>query len=711
MVLTTSPRSGTDASPAAASPVATRHAARFEPHIQGLRALAVAVVVLYHLWPSRVPGGFVGVDAFFVISGYLICGHLLREIDLTGTIRLLDFWARRIRRLIPAALTVLVVAGAFVVVAMPGVDWQQNLEEIRAAALYVENWQLVADSVDYLASQNAPSIVQHFWSLSVEEQFYILQPIVLLLAVKLVRSRRAVVPLLVVTLVVSLAYSVVLTASDPGVAYFSTASRAWEFAVGGLAAVVGARLQLSERGRGVLGWLGLALIAAALLGYSSATPFPGVAAVVPVAGTALAVLFAGSTARFSPSRLLGAGPVRAVGDWSYSIYLWHWPLLIAAPVVLGHPVGWKVKVAIVLATLTLAVLTKRYVEDRFRRGRTSARPRSAYLTMAAAAGVVALTATAGVHWQEARTAADVGRAASALASSSERCLGINAVVNDCAKPFEVTRTVVPAAAADDVPWNVGVAASQQCPGESTTSDPVPHACTFNDPVHPKKVVALVGDSHADHLVDALDIYAKKHDWRLVTFTREGCSGIPSQRIKDDRCRTWSSAVHAAVLARKDIDAVVYSNYSSAADWTAEDEVATWRAVLAAGHQVVPVVDVPGMPAGVNGPKCVAQHMTQYDPCTNAPPQQGKTALAAARLGIPAIDLDDLLCQGGRCHSVIGGQVVYMDEAHLTYHFSMTLWNVLGSRIESAITTPTGAGSSAPTTSVTSAVDGNETSGS
>lgn len=664
---------------------------RFSPQIQGLRAVAVVSVVLYHLWPDRLRGGYVGVDVFFVISGFLICGHLLRELESTGRIRLATFWARRIRRLLPAAFLVLAVSIAFVVVAMPAFGWAQNLSEIRAAGAYVENWQLAADAIDYLAAENSPSLVQHFWSLSVEEQFYFFQPLLLVAAFALGRNRKVVVGALTAVVVVSLGYSILLTMTQPGIAYFSTGTRAWEFALGGLVAAVPLARNASAQVRAALGWCGLALIGFALLFYTEATPFPGWTAAVPVLGTALVLAAGDARTAWAPGRLLGTLPFRRIGDWSYSIYLWHWPLIVAVPVVLGRASGWKIKTLILVGAVLLAVLTKRFVEDRWRRAPKAGGVARTYIAMVVAVGTIAVATTGAAVWQDTDTATRARSAQTAIASAPAECVGIQAVVHSCARPYAVTDTVVPAVAADDVPWNRGVAASSQCPGESSTSAPIAHACVFNKPLHPARTVVLVGDSHADHFIDALNMYAAEHAWRFITYTREGCSGIPSRAEPDPLCREWSAAVHAKLLASTDIDAVVVSAYASHEPWTVDDAVRAWKPLLTAGMDVVALRDVPGMPDGTTAPACVAAHLREYDPCTTPVPPEGKTEVAARAVGMPSVGVNDLLCQGGRCHAVIGGLIVYMDEAHLTLTFEHSLSEVLGSRVAAAFDRQRGAG--------------------
>src|SRR3954463_13198223 len=207
------------------------------PEIQGLRAVAVAVVVVCHFWPSALPGGFVGVDVFFVISDFLITSHLLREVARTGRVSLAAFWARRARRILPAALLVLALCALATVAFVPEVHRQQFFAEIRASTFYVQNWELAHSAVDYFAAGDGPSPVQHFWSLSAEEQFYLVWPVLILAAAAIGarrgRERRVFAALAAVT-AASFAYSVHKTGADPRAAYFVTSTRAWEFGAGGL---------------------------------------------------------------------------------------------------------------------------------------------------------------------------------------------------------------------------------------------------------------------------------------------------------------------------------------------------------------------------------------------------------------------------------------------------------------------------------------------
>ncbi|MGH3322789.1 MAG: acyltransferase family protein, partial [Streptosporangiaceae bacterium] len=314
--------------------------AQLRPEIQALRAVAVAAVLLFHLWPNRLTGGYVGVDVFFAISGFLITAHLLREVDATGRIRFAAFWARRARRLLPASLLVLAVSAGGTYLFVPQEKWQQFFSEIGASALYVQNWLLAHNAVDYLASENAPSVAQHFWTLSAEEQYYAVWP--LLIAVVLLLARRrstrvrrnSLLAVLVLLTAASLAYSVWETSTNPSVAYFITPTRIWEFGLGAIVAFVWPEPAGGVRLRVLMSWVGLGCIAVATIVFTADTVFPGYAAALPVVG-ALLVIVAGPVAHPAGTLWLARlRPVQFLGDVSYSVYLWHWPLIVLAPYVL-----------------------------------------------------------------------------------------------------------------------------------------------------------------------------------------------------------------------------------------------------------------------------------------------------------------------------------------------------------------------------------------
>ncbi|RIJ69733.1 acyltransferase [Nakamurella silvestris] len=292
----------------------------FLPEVQALRALAVLFVVLFHLWPKQVTGGYIGVDVFFVISGFLISSHLLKEVAETGGVRLVRFWARRVRRLLPAAFLTLAVTLACVFLFVPTDLWKPSLKEVAGSALYVQNWVLARASVDYFAEDNAATAVQHYWSLAVEEQFYVIWPVLVLLTVLLLRRASIRVRTsglaagMAVVFAGSLAYSIHIAHSSQAAGYFSTFSHAWEFAAGGLLAMAYPRIAtfvLAQGGawRAATSWVGWGVLVYSGLVFDGSTLFPGSAALLPTLGVVL-VIAAGQTAvPWGPGALVLARPV------------------------------------------------------------------------------------------------------------------------------------------------------------------------------------------------------------------------------------------------------------------------------------------------------------------------------------------------------------------------------------------------------------------
>ncbi|WP_108251437.1 acyltransferase family protein [Planctomonas deserti] len=681
--------------------------------IQALRAFAVLAVVLYHLWPGRLPGGYVGVDVFFAISGFLIIGHLLRDIERNGRVSLTRFWAKRARRLLPASLVVLVVTGVATVLWVPTTLWQQWFKEIAASAVYVQNWVLSLDAVDYLGAENDPSAVQHFWSLSVEEQFYILWPIVIVLLLALSRrypavpARRSIAVVLVLLTAASFASSVAGVANDPAAAYFVTQSRAWEFGAGGILALVASAERVDRPAvRAVVSWLGIAALAVTVLAFTAETPFPGWAALLPVLG-ALAVIWAGTPRiAWGPSALMRLRPVQWVGDVSYSLYLWHWPLLVIAPYALGHDLGLRSSLLILAASFLLAWVTKVLVEDPVRNARVlTARPARVTLTATVTATlmVVGVTGTGYV-----RTGQDIAAAAVAAEQQLEQdraCAGAMAVVSGCADPHAPNGLTNPMVAAGDI--GRGVQMTDEC--KQTLEEAAILSCTVGDTTEPSRTIALIGDSHAGAFLEALDLYGRDNGVKILTYVKTWCAGTGASGVGprdygtaagNESCARWGNAVLDTVAADPAIEAAVFTNftqgYSAPASngfgrpVTPADFEQAWARLDAAGKKVIALRDVPNA-GNVNVPDCIAQHLDEDDPCATPlagaglPRAADPVLLAAAASGtVTAIDIDDVFCDDQECHTLIGGLVAYFDTHHMTATFARTLAPVVGERILQAM---------------------------
>lgn len=662
---------------------------RFIPHVQGLRAIAVLAVVLYHFWPGRITGGYVGVDIFFVISGFLITGHLMRELTATGGVRLGQFWARRARRLLPASLLVLLFCA---LVAMspyltPTSALPNEIREILASTFYVENWYLALNSADYLNHSGDPTTVQHYWSLSLEEQFYVMWPLLMLLAawigVKFFRGarRRAVIGVLAAVTAVSFVFCVVFTITDPAPAYFVTFGRMWQFGVGALVALVPMLRVRNAWGSFVLGWAGIVVLVYAIFTFDGQTPFPGYMAAIPTLGAA-AVLAASNTERWwYPTRVLAIRPAQFVGDISYSLYLWHWPLIIIAPSVPFWGLTIYHRVALLVLCFVLAWLTKRFVEDPARSWKVlTSRPARVTLWSSLGAMLV-VTAVAATAWAVNAPAYNAGvRDIQQLQENPPPCFGAASVLDPACEGTDFGTEILPA------PGFAGIdrPSDEQCFVQLTDSRPV--SCTFgsDDPDAPR--VALVGDSHAYQLLSTFQRIADEEGWQLVTWFKGACpwntTPLSTPGAFGAACTEWREGVTAA-MADADLDAVFtaaiattpYSSagYDSSYDAAVAGYVDAWDQMLDQGIPVITVVDNPVWETDPN--KCLrtrdagecdgvrADVLVADDPLRDA---------AAERDAVTLLDFTDVFCGPDTCSPVVGGANVYRDQDHLTVTFADTL---------------------------------------
>ncbi|ABK04567.1 acyltransferase 3 [Arthrobacter sp. FB24] len=671
---------------------------QFRPEIQALRALAVSLVVVYHLWPTRIEGGYVGVDVFLVISGYLITMHLLKGFAESPRLRLSDFYSARIRRLLPASLFVLAVVGISTFVLLPQTLWGTVGRQVLASAFYVQNWVLAADSVDYLAAGAGASPVQHYWSLSVEEQFYLVWPLFLISLLWIVKrlggSRRLTVSLGVATAtVVSFAVSLISTASSPQDAYFVTPTRIWEFGVGALLAICMTRQVGSKPFRSALSWVGVVGVLASAVIYTGSTPFPGYAALLPVLSTA-AVIAAGSVdTAWAPTRLFSLRPVQFLGDISYSLYLWHWPLIVIVPIAvsgIGSTLTSAAKVGIIVASVVLAWTTKVQIEDRYRRRpersrrRVSGGPRSRTVLASALAGMMLVglvggSAAAVSHSRVAEATAELAE----FESGPTECRGARAL-----DPSEAiicgstqSQTVFP-----DPLIASASAADQGCQQRVTRAAVI--SCMYGN--SGKLKVAMVGDSHANQWFPAVAKIAEDKGWTLTTYFKSGCAFnmAPSGHKS---CAEWNSSVRLS-LADGGFDVIITSNVATTdyvGGYTAgvEGFRRTWQGLNDGGAKIIAIADTPrASSAGVaDPPSCV--EAKGVDGCSfdraealSSDPQ--KEAAEDMDL-VDYLDMNDLFCIESKCPAVAGSVLVYRDGNHMTTTYARSLTTYLQKRMSFA----------------------------
>lgn len=672
----------------------------FRPEIQGVRAIAVIAVLMFHLWPSVLPGGYVGVDVFFVVSGFLITGLLLRQVERTGNLQVLDFYAKRIKRLLPAATLVLVAVGTCVSL-LPILRWADTANEIAASALYVENWWLAEKAIDYLAAETAPSPLQHFWSLSVEEQYYIAWPLIfsVLGALGLLRRfgpRRTFGFAVVVIGLVSLFYSIYITPKNPGLAYFATTTRAWELALGGVLAVFTGWERITERIRQLLGVIGLIMVLVAVITFSGETAFPGYAAALPTIGAALIIVSGDSKSVYSVFSILKTKPFQYIGDLSYSLYLWHWPVIVFYVQIAGREIGLIDGVVISAVSLALAHQTKQLVEDRFRAREFASSAKWKPFGFAALCISLPLVCWLSIHYQVGRHAmypstllahpesTDVTDARP-LTESPEKgqlCPTVEACKGAFTPSLATVSRDVPAAYEEGC--HIGLRAEE------------PRGCVMGK-VDASVRMFVVGDSHAAQWLPAYRVVADTLGWRIDSFTKSACSfsdvmvvgGVSGGEYI--ACRQWGDNLLTHINdERPDYLLISQSTAYSVAGMARSESydplvsayVSYIREVIEMGVRPIVLADTPRL--GINVPECLSAANATFEGCSrNARPllsRKDPLVEAAERTGVDTLSLNDLVCVNDKCTPVVNGVLVWRDSHHVTATFASELGGDLAQRI-------------------------------
>jgi peptidoglycan/LPS O-acetylase OafA/YrhL len=673
---------------------------RFRPDIEGLRAIAILTVLAYHAGlPLR--GGFIGVDIFFVISGFLITGLLVVELEATGTISWLRFLGRRVRRLIPAAVLVLVVTAAVSFVVVPGLRRRDIALDIAAASTYVVNWVFARREVDYLASDVSPSPVQHYWSLAVEEQYYVVWPLLLILLALVVRrpSRRSVATVLGALVASSFAWSVWSSHTDPLPAFFTSTTRVWELGVGALLAVALAGRPRPRRpvsGAGLLGWAAVAVLLAVAVALPEDVDWPGAWALLATLPTAVLLWVGWQHTTGGPLRALGSRPMVWFGALSYSIYLWHWPVIVLGEwsadwAGIALP-SWG-KVALALASIGPAWLSWRFVESPIHHGPwLRRRPKALVASGLAISAVGVIAALALVPLRSPFVTTPPGAEPPPPSALGANTLRSGEPVPQVDDPGWVTPD--PLVAGQDRP----AADVDRCQVDVTVTSPV--ACVFGDP-QGTTTVALVGDSKAMQWLPALEEAAALRGWRIVTWGKSSCAfaAVPATRAGTayPECDTWNDAVVRAL--RADPPEVVVTSGVATAAWVdgAADRVALvegyaarWRSLTTGGTPVVVVGDSPVSPDDLD--VCAARHPREMNRCAfDAVPAVARSALplqreavASSGGGVALLDLTTWICPLQRCTAVIGHVAVHRAGDHITATYAATLATQLAQAVDDAL---------------------------
>ncbi len=660
---------------ALASPRPTSGAIAYRDDIDGLRAVAIVLVVVYHVWMGRVSGG---VDVFLMISAFFLTLSFVRRIEAGRRLEIGSFLAGRFRRLIPlAAVTIAGILGASWLF-MPQTAWPQLWRQGWASLFYVQNWVLAFTGVDYYARDEAlPSPLQHFWSLSVQGQVFVLWPFIFVLGALLARwLKRSAVPVLAVLFGLvfagSLAFSIVETQVEQAFAYFDTRARLWEFAAGTLVALALPHVRLPAPLRAVLGWVGLIAIVACGLVIDVRGGFPGYLALWPIVATALVIVAGADRAPGGPARFLSAAPVRAIGRDAYALYLVHWPILIIWLTVRGETRAtlWQGAIIIAVSFVLARVLTL-CVEQPLRlpSGKRGTVPRN----LGVIAACVALVAAVAIPWQI------TTRLQAGVQHDSYVAPVPDLDVDDHLRA-DAHGPLLPHPIDLEGEW---VSLDETCTGRLASADPgVQETCSqMRGADRADRLIAVIGDSHAEQMMGALLPVANEWDWGVVGYLHGGCSMEQYEEDSErwEECVGWQRGVIDQVIAVHP-DAVMTVVTAAAVDspdermlhgidWVVDEFVA-------AGIEVIGLRDNPRSDNDLY--TCALKRLDCDRPVDEALQPENPAAELADRVTL--VDFTDEICPDGTCPTRIGDLAVYIDDNHLTWAFAATLAAALRSQI-------------------------------
>ena len=701
----------------------TRASGFYRHDLDGLRGVAIALVAVFHVWFGRVSGG---VDVFLALSGFFFGGRLLRTaLNTRASLSPVPEVKRLVRRLLPALVVVLAASAVLTILIQPETRWETFADQSLASLGYYQNWELATTASNYLRAGEAVSPLQHIWSMSVQGQFYIAFLALIFGFAYLLRSRlgthtrRALIVLLTLLTLASFVYAVIAHAEDPSTAYYNSFARGWELLLGALVGALVPSVKWPTWLRSIVAAVALAAILSCGAFIDGVKEFPGPWALVPVGATMLFIL-SGANRMADPhlaategrlpavSRLLATKPFVSLGSMAYSLYLWHWPLLIFWLAYSGHTRANFVEGAIVLLVSGgLAWLTTKFVEEplRLRGSATAAAAQKRAVTIPLRTRLrrptivlgsivtllgVALTATS-FTWREHMTIQrDNGKELAGL--SSRDYPGARALVNLARVPKLPMRPTV-LEAKDDVP----VSTTQGCISDFSNTDVI--NCTYGDE-SATRTIAVAGGSHAEHWITALDLLGRTHHFKVVTYLKMGCPLTTEENplvMGDNRpypkCREWNQKVMPRLIA----DHPDYVFTTSTRPWNIKDGdvmpgfyVGIWQEFADAGIPILAMRDTPwlvkdGKPffpadcladggdavsCGIKRSVVLADHNPTLDFVGRFP-------------GLKPLDMSDAVCRPDQCRAVEGNVLVYHDSHHISATYMRTMTTELGRQIAAA----------------------------
>lgn len=657
----------------------------FRPEVQGLRAVAVLLVVVYHVFMGRVSGG---VDIFLAISAFFMTLSFVRRIEGDRHLNLGRYWLHTFKRLLP--LATLVILGTLVLLALfyPANEVPEYRGHALASVFYVENWRLASESVDYYAADHSTaSPFQHFWSLSVQGQVFLAWPLIFWAAWRFRRrTGRSTVPFLAVcfglVFAASLVFSVITTHTDQTFAYFDTRARLWEFALGSLLALAIPYLKPSRLARLALGWLGIAGMISVGVLVDVQGAFPGWVALWPLLSAAAIIVAGQSGSPVGFDRFLSWRPVVKMGDAAYALYLVHWPLLITYLVVRDRPeAGPRSGVVLVVVSIVLAVVLTKLVEDPFKNW---AWPEKSKLNLGIVIAMCfALVAAVTLSW-------------SGAAGHQARKVEAAAVVNNPgARALDPGFVFEGDPGAPTIPLaselkNQWVGLPEECSGRFEASDPVAAGmCRQDGEVSdPAKIVVVVGNSHMEQFMGAVIPVAEQQNWQLVSLLQPGCGfGLEGQ---SEACRKGNDAAMKYVEDLHPDAVLTTATRGERMAASREHVVAGLEQIIdrltGSGINVVGFRDNPRLGSdlsrcarteGAEDPSCAV-------PVSSVLAAENPAAPLERIPGYTNIDLTDRICPDGSCEPVIGNVFVWLDHHHLTWDYTKTLQGAVRDELVRAV---------------------------
>ncbi|MEG0258290.1 MAG: acyltransferase family protein [Lysinibacillus sp.] len=650
---------------------------RYRPEIEGLRTIATLLVAVYHIWLGRVSGG---IDVFFVLSGFLITTSLLSRVERNGKIGFGQFILGLAKRLFPQALIVTLTVAVVSIFLIPKVQWEQIISHMFASTMYFENWRLAIDAVDYLARDEAASPFQHYWSLSIQGQFYLLWPALIFIAYFLARKifktpvRKTLLAVLSTVFVLSISYSIFKTYSNQPWAYFDTFARVWEFSIGGMFALLLPYLSFNKRLSTITGWVGILVICLTGILLPVSTVFPGFLALVPISGALLVLVASENSTRFGIDKFLSLKPFPFLGSLTYGFYLWHWPLLIFYQTYMEQT---KVSLAhgllILLATFVLSFLSTKIVENPIRHLNTKTAKRKLLVVLSLFLLPVFLTNFAINQY---------------VTNEKSQATGDYAT-QDYPGALMLTEGIAPTEGVELMPSLLNLKADvpafyqqKECLGKDQTDVKI---CSFGVTENPDTVIALVGGSHSGHWMPTLEVLAEELNFQIDLYNHDGCrftNSDPDNHLTDT-CLDWNKNVIKA-LQENPPDLVFTTSTLNKRDKIPAGYIGQWQQ-LEGYTTVFAIRDNPRMLEDV--PTCLEKAKDMRDCAVPRSEALSDVLPWENTEGLPSnviyADLSDNFCDENSCYPVIGNILVYRDTNHITKTFAKTLAPALKKPLQEA----------------------------